>query len=985
MFHSAEPLAKQLPGIPPTPPAGAAKTFRIPDGFRMDLLAAEPLVASPVAMAYDENGRAFVCEMRDYPYTDKARHKPNQENPTDAPIGRVTLLEDTDGDGKFDKSTVFADGLSWPTGVACWKGGVFVAATPDIWYLKDTNGDGLADVRRRVLTGFRKYNVQAVINSLVWGLDNHIHGAGSSNGGQIRPGDKPDARPTVMSRHDFRLDPVTGEFELLSGGARYGGSFDDWGNRFLCNIRNPVQHVVLPARYLARNPYLAVRSAVHDAAEAGDQLPVYRISPFEPWRELRAKRWAGERDMVMPRSELIGGGVFTSTSGLTIYRSSAYPEKYRGAAFLGEVANNVIHVEHLTPDGATFKAQPMFNKVEFVASTDIWFRPVYFVNAPDGTLTVVDMYRENIEHPWSIPDDIHAAVDLTSGRDMGRLWRLAPANFKTQKPPRLGSAGTAELVAALENPNSWWRETAQRLLFERQDKAAAPALHQLVKSGKSPQARLHALWTLQGLNALSDDDVLAGLNDKSAGVRENAVKLAEQRAAGVSPAVSSQSPLLDAVLNLANDPDARVRFQLAFTLGQISGPLASDALATIAKHDAGEPWIRTAVMSSVANSSDQLLSRLLADGKFTAQSNSTELIRELAQIVGVRGKTPEMQQVLLAVASTGVQPSPVLCELFVGIGDGLKRSGKSLRRAGMTGEAARVTDTLLAEAAQTSANARAPLEIRTAAIKLLTYDDFTRIKVPLTDLLDPKESQEIQRAAIAATGSFTAPETAPMLLAHWRAQTPAVRAEVIGTMLGGRARVLPLLQAIESGAIPANQIPFAKRALLLRSTDAKVKELATRLYGDSAPGSRKEVVEKFKPALAIKGDAARGKKIFETSCATCHRAGELGKDVGPNLATIRAWNPEQVLINILDPNREVSPNFLGYTVETKDGRTLDGVIAEESAASLTLKRAEGLTDTILRRDIASLTGSGLSLMPEGLEATVTVEQMADLIAFLLGH
>src|SRR6184192_782243 len=524
-------ITGKLPSTLPTPARDAAKTFRVLDGFRMDLLAAEPMVASPVAMAYDENGRAYVCEMRDYPYTDKAHHQRNQENPTDAAIGSVRLLEDTDGDGVFDKSTLFAEGLSWPTGVACWKGGVFVAATPDIWYLKDTDGDGKADIRRKVFTGFHKFNVQAVMNNLVWGLDNHIHGAGSSNGGQIRPGDNPDANPLVMTRNDFCFDPVTEQFELLSGGARFGGTFDDWGHRFLCDIRNPAQHVVLPQRYLARNPYLAARGPLHDMAESGDQLPVYRISPPEPWRVVRAKRWAGERDIVMPRSELVGVGVVTSSSGVTSYRGTAYPEKYRGNVFVCECAGNLLYRLQLTPDGSTFKAKRVDGQAEMVASTDNWFRPVNFVNAPDGTLHVVDMYRENIEHPWSIPDDIHAAVDLESGRDRGRLWRLTPPNFTPRKPPRLGHATTLKLVATLENPNSWWRETAQRLLFERQDQSAVPALRKMVKRGRTAQARLHALWTLAGLNSLNDEDVLAGLEDQAAGVRENAVKLAELRLA----------------------------------------------------------------------------------------------------------------------------------------------------------------------------------------------------------------------------------------------------------------------------------------------------------------------------------------------------------------------------------------------------------------------------------------------------------------------
>jgi putative heme-binding domain-containing protein len=494
------------------------------------------------------------------------------------------------------------------------------------------------------------------------------------------------------------------------------------------------------------------------------------------------------------------------------------------------------------------------------------------------------------------------------------------------------------------------------------------------------------------------------------------------------------------MLRLASDSDAGVRFQVACTLGEIAGPRAIDALATIARRDASDPWIRTAVLSSVANTSDQLLTRLLADAKLASSGAATELIRELAQIVGVRGQTPEMQRVLTSLYGfSGVRPSPgaatpgkeltaapsttlatpklavaedlpapslrqagghtplntstsvglrgeagpALREVVSGIGEGLKRSGKSLRRVEWEEETSSVIGRLLSQAARTAADSQAPLEARTAAIRLLTFDDFERVHTALAGLLEVNQPQEVQRAAVTAIGSFTLPETAPLLLARWRTGTPTLRAEIVLAMLGGRNRLLPLLQAIENGVIPASQVPFARRALLLRSTDAQVKALATKVLGDAAPGPRKEVIAKYQGALSMKGDAVRGRKVFETSCATCHRAGDLGKDVGPNLATIRQWNPDQVLSNILDPNREVAPNFVGYTVETRDGRTLDGIIAEENAASLTLKRAEGVTETVLRRDIAQLSGSGLSLMPEGLETAVTIEQMADLIAFLL--
>jgi len=458
--RSAEEL--KFPTTPPTEPQNAAKTFHVLDGFQMQLIAAEPLVTDPVSITYDEDGRAYVCEMNDYPYTDKEHHKHAQENPTDQSIGKVRLLTDTNGDGVFDKATIFAEGLSWPTGAACWKGGIFVTATPDVWYLKDTNGDGVADVRQKVFTGFKKLNVQAVMNNPIWGLDHRIYIAGGSNGGEIQraPGSESvmplpaDFKPLSIKRNDFSFDPSTGDVRLESGGARFGNTFDDWGNRFLCNIRNPCQHVVLPYRYLARNPYLVVPSALNDCAEAGDQLPVYRTSPPEPWREFRAKRWVQEGS-TLPKSELVGAGVVTSSAGITVYRGDAYPSEYRDFVFVADVAGNLFYRMKLVPDGVTFKAVQVDGTKNFCTSDDLWSRPVNFVNAPDGCLHVCDMYREVIEHPWSIPDDIHSAVDLLRGRDKGRLYRLAPKSgplsplsgasqspFKPRPTPKLSTATT---------------------------------------------------------------------------------------------------------------------------------------------------------------------------------------------------------------------------------------------------------------------------------------------------------------------------------------------------------------------------------------------------------------------------------------------------------------------------------------------------------------------------------------------------------------
>ncbi len=973
-LHAEETLP--FPQVPPTSPADAEKTFRVQDGFRMELIAAEPLVTDPVAMVYDENGLAYVVEMNDYPYTDKKSHQPWKENVTDKPLGRVRVLEDTDGDGKFDKSWIFADNLSWPSGIACWKGGVFVTATPDIWYLKDIDGDHKADVRRKVFTGFRKFNVQAVMNNPIWGLDHELYCAGSGNGGQVRPGNKPEAKPVALSHNDFKFDPNTEKFEAITGGERFGNTFDDWGNRFLCNIRNPAQHVVLENRYLARNPFLPVKSAIHDAADAGDTIPVYRISPIEPWRELRARRWTSEQKKI-PRSELVGGGVFTSTSGITIYRGAAYPKKFYGAAFMGEVANNLVHVQTVAPDGVTFTAHPMFDKVEFVASTDTWFRPVNFVNAPDGTLHVLDMYREVIEHPWSIPDDIHAQLDLESGRDRGRIYRLAPSHFKNPKQPRLGNASTKELVATLENPNSWWRETAHRLIFERQDKEAVAPLRKRLTKSKSSVARLNALWALEGLNALTDDEILRGLNDHDAHIREHAVQLSE-------PRLKTSRKLLDKVLSLADDPEIRVRFQTALTLGEAKGPARMSALIKIAQRDAADEWMRAAVLSSSLDSSSAMLSMFLfGNTDFASNDGRNEMIQKLSLVVGAKMQSSEVIQLLLRLRD---EPRELQHKVILSLGDGMKRAGTNF--AGfveLNPTASKMMTELFSDAERTAKNSHATTVERTQAIRLLGFSDYGKAQPILVALLDSREPQEIQSATVKTLSSFASPGVAEILLERWRGLTPVIRGDVTDAMFARKERLNPLLDAIEANKVSAGQIPLPKRTGLLNHADASIRARAKKLFGSSATTSRKEVIEKYKPAFLLAGDKLRGEKIFEANCASCHRFGNAGHDLGPNLATVRGWDSEKILVNTLDPNREVAPNYVAYSIDLKNGETVSGIITAETATSITLNRAGSVQETVLREDVEKISSGGVSLMPEGLESTLTPQQFADLIAFLLEH
>lgn len=964
----AEPV--KFPSVPPVAPAQASQTFETLHGFRMDVLAAEPMVTSPVAMAYDEDGRAYVAEMVDYPYTDKARHKANQENPTDKPIGRIRLLVDDDGDGKFDRSTIFADGLSWPTGIACWKGGIIVTSTPDIWYFKDTKGDGKADVRQKLFTGFRKFNVQAVMNNPIWGLDNRIFIAGGSNGGEIMNLARPELKPWSLRRADLRLDPRDMTMEAVSGGARFGNTRDEWGNRFLCNIRNPAQHIAIENRYLARNPYLPAVNPLADVAEAGDQLPVFRASPPEAWRELRAKRWSADSTVIahMPRSELVGAGVVTSSSGITVYRGDAYPAQFRGNLVVADVAGNLFYRLSTTADSVTFKAQRVDGNHEWCASRDIWFRPVNFVNAPDGCLHVCDMYREVIEHPWSLPEDIHAALDLERGRDRGRLYRFAPPDFKPRATPHLSKASTAELVALLAHPNAWHSDTAQRLLFERQDQSAVSALRVMMAKDPSAPARLHALWVLDGLGALREEDALIAIRDSDEHVRRAGVLLAE-------PKLKSSAALRAATLRIVDDDSRSVRFQAVLSLGEVPDA-AVPALASFARRDVADPWMRTAILSSAGTHTGELAA---AVAHVSNSADAAIFLRDAGGIIGAGAKPAECRAFLDALEQEATTHAMVAEAGVLGLAKGMARHGESL--VALASPASRKWVDAIVEKAQVTALATTALvDQRVQAVSLLALADFSTLQTLGEGLLQPNQPELVCVAYIQLLRERREEGVAALLLKSWSGLTPPAREAAVGVLTSRKEWLAPLLAAVEKQDIKPAELGPAARAALQRFPDTALRERAGKLF--AAGGSRQEALSRYLPVLTMHGDGAKGREVYRAVCSTCHRKGDEGRDIGPNLATVGAWSPEQLLTNILDPNREVSPNFMLYTVELKSGQALAGLIAAETESAVTLRSLDATEQSFARSEIATLKATGSSPMPEGLEGAVSMQQMADLIAFL---
>ncbi len=969
----------EFPRSQPLEPADAIGSFSLRDGFTLQLTASEPLVTDPVAGAFDEDGRLYVVEMNDYPYTDKTTDRPGVERTADLPIGKVRLLEDVDDDGIFDRSTVFARDLSWPTGIAVYRGGVFVAATPHVWYLKDEDRNGEAEIRQKVFSGFRKLNVQAVVNNLIWGLDHRIYGAGGSNGGQIVSGTDGTAAALTISRNDFRFDARLPRMELLSGGARFGNTFDDWGNRFICNIRNPVQHVVLPAQYLNRNPALSAGSPLHDVAVAGDQIPVFRASPPEPWRVINAARLSSQGDPRMPRSEKNAHGFMTSASGVTLYRGDAYPPEFRRQVILAEVAGNLIHRQEIQSAGVTFSSQRIDDRSEFVTSTDNWFRPVNFVHAPDGTLYVLDMYRETIEHPWSMPEDLKSLLDLENGRDRGRIYRLAPPQFQRRSTPRLSEVTTQQLVELLQHPNVWHRDTAHRLVFERQDPAAVALLRRVQQDDSSDLGRLHGLWSLHGMNQLSDADLLAGLSDPTAGVREHAVRLAEERSLS-----APSEELLSGILRLADDSAQRVRFQVALSLGQFSDRRCEDALESIARRDARDPWTVNAVLSSSGTLAPKMLARLLQDSEFFTAPDHLPLLRQLGIVAGVRNSRSELAAVgnALVHLSADLRSGPTAARVLLSLNEGLKRSGSRLSVAWEDSAAKEILAEHIETAQAIVQNSELPSEARMTGLQMLACGDPALVREAVTPLLTTLQPPEIQTAAVRALSTFQDEGTAGELLAIFAASTPSVQYEIVEALSNHNQRIPALLSAVSDGRIAAAQITPIRRNLLLNHADEEIRRQAQTLLALDRETPRKQVLEQYKEASSIPGRVPQGKAIFGRECATCHRVGDSGVEVGPSLITVQHRSPSELLTQILDPNREVGPGYMQFAVALHDGQVLTGMIAEESPASLTLKRAENKQDVVQRERVAEIRGTGLSLMPEGFEKKLTLQDLADLIVFL---
>jgi putative membrane-bound dehydrogenase-like protein len=938
----------------PKSPEAALRTVRARPGFTVELVAAEPLVQDAVAFAWGPDGKLWVAEMGDYPLGTDGKGKFG---------GRVRILEDTNGDGKYDKSTIFLDNLGYPTGVMPWRKGVLVTCAPDILYAEDLDGDGKADKRVALYSGFVEGNQQHRVNGLVWGLDNWIYGANGDSGGRVKS--LKTGQVVDIRGRDFRIRPDTGEIDVTTGQTQYGRSRDDWGNWFGGNNANPMWHFALEERYLRRNPHLPPPDPRVPVSVAPGAAPVFPIS------------------RTLPRfNDLHTANRFTSACSPIVYRDDLFGAAFIDNTFICEPVHNLVHREVMTPRGTTFTSRRALDeeRSEFLASSDNWFRPTMARVGPDGALWVADMYRHVIEHPEWIPREWQKRLDLRAGHDRGRIYRVYPVRTKPRAMPRLDRMDTAGLVMALDSPSGWQRDMAQMMLLWQKDEASVPLLRKMARGSDRPQARLHALCTLDGLGTLTTGLLRRALADPHPGVRRHAVRLCEGRL--------DNAELGADLLKRLDDADPQVRMQLAYTLGEWDDPRAGAALGRLAVQGAGDRYLSAAILSSVHQKNlDQVLVAVFRESKGQAPPALVESLLRLASALKSRTATATLLRTVGAAEAGKYEPWQY--QALAALLDSLDQRGSSLVQLAKDGDqevraAVQGLSGLFAAARAIATDRKAPREQQLLAIPLLGrgLDQQQEDAARLTGLLVPQAPDDIQAAAVAALGRLRDARVPQWLLRGWPGYGPALRTQVL-EVLGRRDEWLrTVLDAVEKKQLPAAEIDAVRRQRLLDHREKSVRDRAAKLFAGAASADRQKLLDEYRSVTTLLGDAGRGQAVFVKVCSACHRLSGTGNEVGPDLAALTDRSHDYLLTAILDPNRAVEARYVNYIAEMKSGLILNGVLAGETATSLTLIGPDGKAEVILRADLEELSSSGKSAMPEGMEKDLPPQGMADLLAYL---
>jgi putative heme-binding domain-containing protein len=994
---SADELFKRIkvPPAPALPPAEALKTFRVAEGFRIECVAAEPLVVDPVFFEFDPDGRIWAIEyrgwMRDIEGTGEGD-----------PICRIVVLDDTDADGVMDASTVFLDELVMPRTLAFVAGGVLVAEPPHLWFCRDTDGDLVCDEKRRVGDYGKPGNPEHTDNGLMHAIDNWMYNAKSS------------------VRHRFVDGEVVREPTLFRG--QWGIAQDDHGRLFY-NYQNSSLHADLaPADFIRRNPHQrdggrAGTSAalnVNVATAAHDVFPI-RVTP----------------GITLGGNELREDGrlrTFTVACGPTIYRGDQFPEKYRGAAVIPEAGGHLIRLDLLAGDGATIAARNAFGETEWVASTDERFRPVCSRTGPDGAVYVCDLYRGIIEHvifmmPYLRNQILSRGLDKPIG--LGRIYRIVHEGRPLGPRPRLSEAANAELVEALSHPNGWWRDTAQRLLVERRAEDVVGPLRDVAVNGLATVGRVHALWTLSGIGRLDWATASAAAEADDPSVRASAIRLACRADDRPDPAA-----VCEWLRPLVSDRRPMVRLQTLLSLGDFArdasaGPEAIDAMASILAGHA-EPLFAAAAISGLEDRELEMVERLLGSrdggtsGAWTeAMERQAGAVEMLATCVVHAGDAPRLARLLdLAATNAGSRPW-VTAAITGGVTTSKPATSRWPEPLALAGRPA-LLDVL--EASDDKAGRRPAAGIR----RIVTWpgDTTPREKKPVLVPLTPEqEKRRLQGESIYAVTCHSchkgdglgqvgqappldgsewvngAPETLIRIALHglrgpvtvagqdWNMQMPGLGESPLMT----DARMAGTLTYIRRGwnnhgsAIDPEQVAAVRRETSGRTSPWTVEELLDPSKAVQSVAG--DPLEPYRPLLAG-GDAEKGRILFhanrEIRCNACHKVGAAGGGfVGPDLTAVglRA-DREYLLESLIEPSRKIAKGYETIVVETDDGRVLSGTFVAERDGQLVLAPPAGGEVSVGLDSVVERVVSGVSSMPP-MGQTFTPPQVADLVAYLL--
>jgi putative membrane-bound dehydrogenase-like protein len=963
----------------PLEAAESIKHFHLPEGFEIQLYAADPDIARPIAMAWDERGRLWIAETVDYP-NDMRRAGQGHD--------RIRICEDTRGTGRADRFTVFADKLSIPTSLVFANGGVIVSQAPATLFLKSSKGDDRADVRQTLFRGWGTRDTHAGPSNLRRGLDNWIWATVGYSGFRGTVGD----RDFRFGQGLFRFKPDGSQLEFLSSTSNntWGLGLSETGEVFASTANNQHSvHLAIPNRYFER-----VRGW-HGHGSTG-------IEDHKKFHPVTDK---------VRQVDFHGG--FTAACGHALYTARSFPRDYWDrAAFVCEPTGHLVHINWLVPRGSGYVARDGWN---ILASDDEWSAPIMAEVGPDGALWVIDWYNYIVQHnptPSGFKTGKGAAY-ITPLRDKthGRIYRIVWKGAKAARKPNLHQAGVKELVAELGNDNLWWRQTAQRLLVEGKKQEAVPLLAAQVRDGKNGPAALHALWTLHGLGAFkgsgrdSQEVLRAGLAHPDAAVRRAAL--------GVLPRTAESSAALLAAKSLTDD-DPHVRLEALLALSDMPGSReAATAIVALLQEprNTTDRWIPSAAISAAAPSDLEFLeAAAAAQPKPEVEGTLAEAVRVIA---GHLARKPSPQAPGRLLAALGRARPAVAEALLAGLAAGWRASDKAvLDKKGEAALAAlpgKLTPGGLLQLAALverwgqqdkmkglTANLQKALRKRvaddqlgpearlTAARDLLTLGSDRPAVAVVLEQLTPQAAPALTRGLLDALGSSNSDEVGTLLLKRWGGLTPAARPSALEVLLRRPAWTRALLTALEKGHVDTAELSIDQSQQLGKHPDAAiaaraVKVLASR--GRLPNPDREKVLKALLPLARRRGNAAKGKEVFEKNCAKCHRFGDLGQTVGPDLTGVGARDRTDILIDILDPNRSVEGNYRQYTIETTKGRYLTGLLTAETKTAVELLDSEAKKHVVLRENIEKIISSKLSLMPEGFEK-LPEEELVSLLDFL---